>query len=84
MNADLGLALLCHRRVVGGGALVLLVIAEPLWNEFHVPGNRGWNAFLALFLIGLGIGAILLQRYFRQHLSEVGEARFDTTKKRED
>ena len=69
------------RWVIGGGALVLLIIAEPLWDEFHVAGNVAWNAFLAVFLIGLGIGAILLQRYFRQHASEVGEARFDTSNK---
>lgn len=73
-----------NRWVIGGGALVLLVIALPLWNEFRVSGNLAWNSFLAVFLIGLGVGAVLLQRYFRQHASEIGEARFDTTNKSED
>ena len=72
------------RWILGGGALVLLIIAVPLWNEFRVTGNMAWNVFLGVFLIGLGIGAILLQRYFRQHASEVGEARFDTSNKPED
>jgi hypothetical protein len=69
------------RWVVGGGAMVLLIIAVPLWNEFRVPGNLAWNTFLALFLVGLAVAAILLQRYFWQHPLEVGEARFDTTKR---
>ena len=72
------------RWILGGGALVLLIIAVPLWNEFRVTGNVAWNVFLGVFLIGLGIGAILLQRYFRQHASEVGEARFDTSNKPKD
>lgn len=72
------------RWAVGGGALVLLIVAMPLWNEFRVAGNVAWNIFLGVFLIGLGAGAILLQRYFRQHASEVGEARFDTSNKPED
>ena len=67
-----------NRRAIGGGALVLLIIAAPLWNEFRVRGNLGWNVFLALFLCGLAVAAILLQRYFRQHSSDIGEARFDT------
>lgn len=71
------------RWVLGGGALVLLVIAEPLWNAFRIPGNLAWNSLLGLFLMGLRVGAILLQRYFRQHASEIGEARFDTRNNRD-
>jgi hypothetical protein len=67
-----------NKWVVGAGAAVLLVIAEPLWNEFNVPGNRVWNAFLTLFLAGLAIAAVLLGRYFYTHSAEIGEARFDT------
>lgn len=63
---------------VGGGAIVLLVIALPLWREFRVPGNAGWNIFLAAFLVALGIGTVLLQHYFLTHSGEIGEARFDT------
>ena len=66
------------RWVLGGGAIVLLVIAMPLWNEFRIKGQPLWNAFLAIFLIGLGVAAILFQRYFRAHTDEIGEARFDT------
>jgi hypothetical protein len=67
-----------NKSAVGGGALVLLVIAAPLWNEFRVPGNGLWNAFLAMFLIGLAGSALLLGRYFYLHSGEIGEARFDT------
>jgi hypothetical protein len=67
-----------NRWVLGGGAIVLLVIALPLWNEFRIKGQPIWNAFLAAFLIGLGVSAILLQRFFRVHAGELGEARFDT------
>ena len=72
------------RRAVGGGAMVLLIIAVPLWNEFRVPGNLVWNTFLAVFLVGLAVAAILLQRYFWKHPSEIGEARFDTSNSREE
>ena len=66
------------RWVVGGGAAVLLAIATPLWNEFRVPGDQIWNAFLALFLVALAVTAVFLGRYFYSHSAEVGEARFDT------
>ena len=72
------------RWAVGGGAIVLLIIAVPLWNEFRVPGNLAWNTFLALFLVGLAVAAVSLQRYFWRHPSEIGEARFDTANRRED
>jgi hypothetical protein len=71
-----------RRRTIGGGAIILLIVAVPLWNEFRVRGNLAWNAFLAAFLVGLAIAAILLQRYFRRHASEIGEARFDTSNER--
>lgn len=69
-------------RLVGGGSMVLLVVTVPLWNEFRVAGNLLWNIFLAIFLLALAVAAILLQRYFRQHASEIGEAQFDTSNKR--
>jgi hypothetical protein len=62
----------------------LLLIAVPLWNEFRVPDSPAWNTFLALFLVSLAVAAILLQRYFWRHASEIGEARFDTTSKGDD
>lgn len=64
--------------VIGGGVLVLAIIAVPLWQEFSVPGDLGWDIFLGLFLAALAIGAFLLHRYFWRHPGEVGEARFDT------
>jgi hypothetical protein len=73
-----------RRWRVGGGAIILLIVAVPLWDEFRVRGNPVWNAFLAAFLVGLAITAILLQRYFLQHASEIGEARFDTSNERQD
>ena len=48
-----------------------------------MAGNTAWNVFLGLFLIGLAVAAILLQRYFRRHAPEIGEARFDTSNERE-
>jgi hypothetical protein len=73
-----------NRWVVGSGSIILLIIAVPLWNEFRVAGNTAWNTFLAVFLVGLAVAAIVLQRYFWKHPSEIGEARFDTTKHRDD
>jgi uncharacterized membrane protein len=63
---------------VGGGAAVLLVIAIPLLREFIEPGRTAWNVFLALFLVGVVVAGILLQRFFAAHPGEVGEAPFDT------
>jgi hypothetical protein len=71
-----------RRWVVGIGALILAIIAPSLWQEFRVPGNLAWNMFLALFLLALAVGAFFLQRYFWQHREEIGEARFDTSNKR--
>lgn len=66
---------------MGGGAVVFLIIAFPLWNEFRVPGQPGWNVFLALILTGILTAAFFLQRYFHAHIGEIGEARFDTSNK---
>jgi hypothetical protein len=74
-------ALQQKRRGAGGGAIIMLIIAIPLWNEFRVRGDVVWNIFLAVFLLSLCIAAIVLQRFFWRHASEVGEARFDTTNK---
>jgi cobalamin biosynthesis protein CobD/CbiB len=68
-------------QMVGGGAIVLILIAFPLFREFVEPGHAAWNLFLALFLAGLVVAAILLQRFFAAHAGEIGEARFDTRNK---
>ena len=65
-------------RTIGAGPILLAALAIPLWAEFRVPGSAVWNGFLAAFLIGLGIAAIVAQRYFRAHADEIGEARFET------
>ena len=62
----------------GGGAVILVIIAIPLWNEFRLPGNTVWNVILAAMLLALVIAALLLQHFFVTHVGEVGEARFDT------
>jgi hypothetical protein len=72
------------RRAIGAGSIVLLIVAVPLWNEFRVRGNLAWNVFLGVFLCGLAVAAIMLQHYLRQHPSEIGEARFDTTNTADD
>jgi len=64
---------------MGGGLTVLALISVPLWSEFHVPGNIAWNAFLAVFLIGVAAAALVAHHYFRAHAGEIGEARFDTS-----
>jgi hypothetical protein len=64
---------------MGGGAVVLLIVALPLWREFYEPGQTVWNVILAVMLIGIVIAVILVQRFFMTHLDEIGEARFDTT-----
>ena len=71
-------------RYAGGGAIIMLIIAAPLWNEFRVRGDFAWNVFLAVLLVALCIAAILLQRYFWRHASEIGEARFDTSNEPDD
>jgi hypothetical protein len=56
-----------------------LVLALPLWREFQVAGQPIWNAFLAIFLIALVIGAFFGVRYLQDHEIEVGEARFTSS-----
>jgi uncharacterized membrane protein YczE len=65
-------------RVIGGGLTVLIIVAIGLWTEFHEPGQTGWNVALAVMVVGLIVTAIVGQRYFRAHVGEIGEARFDT------
>ena len=60
-------------------AVVLLIIAVPLWRELSMPGHTGWNIFLALLLAGLAVAAYFLIRFIRRHAGEIGEARFDTS-----
>jgi succinate dehydrogenase/fumarate reductase cytochrome b subunit len=56
-----------------------LVLALPLWQEFHEPEQLLWNVFLAAFLIALVVGAFLGVRHLQKNGIEVGEARFTTT-----
>ena len=53
-----------------------LFLAIPLWREFHEATQPLWNAFLAVFLIALVIGAFVGVRYLQKNKVEVGEARF--------
>lgn len=66
---------------MGGGVTVLFIIVLPLWFEFREAEQLSWNIFLALLLVGLVAAAYFLQRYFREHIGEIGEARFDTSNK---
>ena len=66
------------RWTLGGGASVLVVVAVLLWQEFFESGQTLWNAFLLLCLVAAIVASVLLQRFFRAHAGEVGEARFDT------
>ena len=66
---------------MGGGAVVFIIIAFPLWREFREPGQSLWNTLLVLILAGLLVAAYFLQRFFREHIGEIGEARFDTSNK---
>lgn len=71
-------------RAMGSGAVVFILIAAPLWRELEVPGNTGWNVILALMLIGMVVAGFALQRFFVANLDNIGEARFDTSNRRED
>lgn len=55
-----------------------IFLAIPLWREFHQASQPLWNAFLALFLIALVVGAFFGVRYLQRNNIEVGEARFIT------
>ena len=68
---------------MGGGTAVFFVIAYPMWRDFREPEQTGWNVLLALILVGILVAAFLLQRYFKQHIGEIGEARFDTSNERD-
>ena len=65
------------RWTILGGASVFTV-ALLLWAEFTEPGQAGWNVLLGLMLGGALVAAYFLQRFFRGHIGEIGEARFDT------
>ena len=67
------------RWTMGGGASVLVIVAALLFQEFVEPGQTAWNVFLVLCLIGMIVAAFFLQRFFRTHAGEIGEARFDTS-----
>ena len=66
------------RWTAGGGASVLVLVTALLFQEFFEPGQTGWNMFLIFCLAGSIVAALFLQRFFRAHASEIGEARFDT------
>jgi hypothetical protein len=70
-----------QQRKLGGGTAAVMIILLPLWNEFSEPGRTVWNAALFFMLIGLLVGAVLLQRYFLNNIDQVGDARFDTSNK---
>ena len=65
----------------GGGAIALAIIAIPLLREFWEPGHMLWNILLVSFAVGMIVAAVLLQRFFYNHIGKVGEARFDTRNK---
>ncbi|MEA3039406.1 MAG: hypothetical protein QOE79_1919 [Sphingomonadales bacterium] len=63
----------------GAGIALLLGITIPLYAEFYEPRDYLWDAFLALFLVGVAIATLRLARFFASHAGELGEARFDTS-----
>ncbi len=67
-----------QRWTMGGGAMVLVFVAILLWHKFFKPGHLGWNLFLAPCLSAASLVAYFLKRFFRDHIDEIGEARFDT------
>ena len=69
---------------MGGGVLVLAALGIPLWAEFHEPGQAAWNVMLAAILIAVAVAAVVLHRFLRDHIDEVGEARFDTHNREQD
>lgn len=56
-----------------------LVLAIPLWREFHEPGQFFWNTFLAAFLVALVLAAFFGIRHLQTNGIEVGEARFKSS-----
>jgi cobalamin biosynthesis protein CobD/CbiB len=67
-----------EKRTIGGGLMILIVVAGSLWAEFRELGHAAWNIALAVILLALAVAALFGQRYFRAHAAEIGEARFDT------
>lgn len=57
-------------------SIVALLLALPLWREFHEQGQPMWNGFLGGLLIALVIGAFLGVRHLQRNRVDVGEARF--------
>lgn len=72
------------RWVMGTGALIVLVMLFPLWQDLRKPGETLWNVVLTLLLLGIAVAAFFIQRYLQAHIGEVGEARFDTRNDRHD
>jgi hypothetical protein len=69
------------RWTLGGGAIVLVIVAALMSREFFVSGQIAWNLFLVVFLIALAAAGFRLNWYLSQHADEIGEARFDTRNK---
>ena len=69
------------RWVMGGGTTVLVIVATTMLVRFRDAESVGWNVFLTIFAIGLLTAAFFLQRYLRDHIGEIGEARFGTRNK---
>lgn len=67
-----------NKWTMGGGATVFVLVAVLLWRDLRMPGETGWNVLLAFMVVGLLVAAYFLQRFFKQHIGEIGEARFDT------
>jgi hypothetical protein len=55
-----------------------LLLGNPLWPEFHEASQPLWNAYLAVFLIALVVGAFFGVRYLQKNKVDVGEARSTT------
>ena len=69
------------RWVMGGGTTVLVMVGTTMLVRFHDADSVAWNVFPVLFVTGLVTAAFFLQRYLREHINDVGEARFDTWNK---
>ncbi len=67
-----------NKWTMGGGAAVLVIVAILLSRDLWMAGDTGWNLLLGLMVLGILVAAFFLQRFFRGHIDEIGEARFDT------
>jgi Na+/melibiose symporter-like transporter len=63
---------------LGGGAGILVIVAMFLVRDLLMSEDTGWNIFLGLMIVGILVAAFFLQKFFRENIDEIGEARFDT------